>query len=1086
MLTTNWLVTTLSDAPSHTGLSLRDAITDAAASTGDDVITFDPSLFNGQLQQINLSGALTFGNATNPIHGDITIDGPGANQLAVNANGASNIIAFAYNGGQTYNLTLENIELTAASSAAVSIPGIPGLTSLTLNQIEISGNGEAISLTGSEYLTVNNSTIANNHTGNNPAVNLANSSHVSFTNDTISGNQSTGSTAGLTISSGSATLNDVTIANNQADINNTSGSSTAVGGIYAGSNGTITLNNSIVAGNLAGATGYTVNSDVKAMPQTVQFGPHGTLTGSYNLIGYDPDLTNGINNGSNGNQVGGENGAAVIDADLAPLDDYGGGIPTQMPLPGSTAIDEGSNALLAGLLTDERGLDRVFNSTVDIGAVETTGDDPPVNTTSEMDGIGIVTLNDALTSAIESLTSSNSPVQITFMQGLTGTIDTTGFSLGSYGHPLEGSLTIDGSGASIRIDGQGHASSIFSVSWNNSFDLAINDLTLENATGPAISVGNVGVAQLSLNQVTITGSGGGLFFDADNGGVELNINNSTISNNSGDGIDAENGALVTVFSSTISGNAGVGVSLYLSSGTFTNDTISDNYTTGSVGGFEESYGGATLTDCMVRGNQADSGNTSGESTATGGVYAGANCTITLNGCAVFGNIAGAVNNSVPVDLGLYVYPNYPAVNGHIVGSDNFIGSQPPPGSGIQNGQNGNTTGGVNSAIKYGPYFNFTAPLPGEGIDQNWQVARDGNGDTLIAYDSNVAPHDLTYTVISADGVVGPLVSTHLFNSYAGNDFSIAMNASGEFVIAYGFQQHAGGGAAVNIYQIIGGSTPLTYEQTIPLPAVSSSLDSIALDPSGDFVVVWGGNQIINAQAFRHGSNTLSNVFQVNTTTGQSADNVSVDIQSNGQFDIFWAVSIADQGIPYLSRFNNDFFQGTTSVPSPISPGDLALSVNSGFSSAAWSVAMDATGDFVLVWLDSGADDNGNNTNDITFELFNPEGTPTVGPVNTGNYAPGGINLMFNAVAMDANGDFVITWENTDGSISAQAFRNTGAAVGGSFPVFTTTDTAPGGLQTIAMGPNGDFVIISDGGVTSNPGGSPFNRILQGQEFESPF
>jgi len=71
MLTTNWLVTTLSDAPTHTGLSLRDAIADAAASTGDDLITFDSSLFNGQLQQINLTSGFTIGSTSSPVLGNI-------------------------------------------------------------------------------------------------------------------------------------------------------------------------------------------------------------------------------------------------------------------------------------------------------------------------------------------------------------------------------------------------------------------------------------------------------------------------------------------------------------------------------------------------------------------------------------------------------------------------------------------------------------------------------------------------------------------------------------------------------------------------------------------------------------------------------------------------------------------------------------------------------------------------------------------------------------------------------------------------------------------------------------------------------
>ena len=168
--------------------------------------------------------------------------------------------------------------------------------------MEISeNNGEAIGWSYGVPLTVTNSTIANNNVASPAAISLG-STTATFTNDTISGNRSTGSAAGLMASFSTVTLTNVTVANNQADINNTSGSSLSIGGIEANVSATITLNDCIVADNLAGATGYTVAADL-GQPF---YGFGDTFSGSYNLIGYDPVITNGINNGTNGNQVGGE------------------------------------------------------------------------------------------------------------------------------------------------------------------------------------------------------------------------------------------------------------------------------------------------------------------------------------------------------------------------------------------------------------------------------------------------------------------------------------------------------------------------------------------------------------------------------------------------------------------------------------------------------------------------------------------------------------------------------------------------------------------------------------------------------------
>ena len=66
--------------------------------------------------------------------------------------------------------------------------------------------------------------------------------------------------------------------------------------------------------------------------------------------------------------------ASPLNPLLAPLGNYGGPTQTMALLPGSPAIDAGNNALIpAGVTTDQRGLPRIVNGTVDIGAFESSG-----------------------------------------------------------------------------------------------------------------------------------------------------------------------------------------------------------------------------------------------------------------------------------------------------------------------------------------------------------------------------------------------------------------------------------------------------------------------------------------------------------------------------------------------------------------------------------------------------------------------------------------------------------------------------------------------------------------------------------------
>jgi hypothetical protein len=67
----------------------------------------------------------------------------------------------------------------------------------------------------------------------------------------------------------------------------------------------------------------------------------------------------------------GGTGAVLTSAPLlAPLGNYGGPTETMPPLRGSPAINAGSDAIAAGITTDQRGYARVSGAHVDIGSVE--------------------------------------------------------------------------------------------------------------------------------------------------------------------------------------------------------------------------------------------------------------------------------------------------------------------------------------------------------------------------------------------------------------------------------------------------------------------------------------------------------------------------------------------------------------------------------------------------------------------------------------------------------------------------------------------------------------------------------------------
>ncbi|PYS45741.1 MAG: hypothetical protein DMF68_21340 [Acidobacteria bacterium] len=354
--------------------TLREAINAANADAGAETISFDPTVFASPgPYTINLTSALP------DLASDMTINGPGANVLSVKRNTGGNYRIFTIPSGNN-NVTINGLTISNGNSVGSSPDGegggIRNASSGTVNVTNstISGNaagaqGGGIFRSGIGALNVTNSTISGNTSDQGGGLATTSSGTVSITNSTISGNTANANAGGVFISNATIAFTGSTITNNRTDNdNNGSGSG---GGIDSVS-GTVTLKNTIVAGNFKGPSPSTTADDI--------FGTVDAAS-SFSLIGTGG--SGGLVNATNSNQVG------VPDAGLKPLADNGGPTKTHALQCTSPAIDKGNSFTLT---TDQRGLKRVFDLADSVYPNAAGGDGTDIGAYESQSGGGCVPL----------------------------------------------------------------------------------------------------------------------------------------------------------------------------------------------------------------------------------------------------------------------------------------------------------------------------------------------------------------------------------------------------------------------------------------------------------------------------------------------------------------------------------------------------------------------------------------------------------------------------------------------------------------------------------------------------------------------
>jgi predicted outer membrane repeat protein len=399
-------------APAATTFVVNNAGDQDDSNIGDGHCDIDGNLGNGD--QCTLRAAVSEGKVGNTGHsvnfnlpsgsvivlntqlpsfsGNVTIVGPGSNQLTIQRSTAGGTPSFSI-----FFFAPINGNFTDAVSGLTIANGSSGcLVNQSFDTVTLTGmvvknctgtNGGGI-LNGG-IMTITNSTITGNvASGNGGGIynsGSSNNSGLNLTDTTVSGNSATGSGGGIHNEGGPANFSRITVNNNTANTqgggiaNSNSGANLTVtnstvsgntanavngngGGIAnIGVGSTLTLTNVTVTANASSATG---GGGVSNVANTVTIGNSivakntggfadlkGTfVSGGYNLIGLSGG--DGLNNGVNGDQVGSP--GAAIDPLLGALADNGGATKTHALLVGSPAIDAGNSSQI----TDQRNLTR--------------------------------------------------------------------------------------------------------------------------------------------------------------------------------------------------------------------------------------------------------------------------------------------------------------------------------------------------------------------------------------------------------------------------------------------------------------------------------------------------------------------------------------------------------------------------------------------------------------------------------------------------------------------------------------------------------------------------------------------------------
>jgi predicted nucleic acid-binding Zn-ribbon protein len=343
--------------------------------------------------------------------------------------------------------------------------------------------------------------------------------------------------------------------------------------------------------------------------------------------------------------------------------------------------------------------------------------------------------------------------------------------------------------------------------------------------------------------------------------------------------------------------------------------------------------------------------------------------------------------------------------------------------------------------------------------QNWQLSRDGNEidnviqaisfglnplthkyEAVLTFRNPLAVGNYTMTAMDTmwDAALnlanggGSYVSNALDGDY---DATPGTNATYTGQPGFSIRFTATTSATANAETRVNTSTGYTDEFSTTYAsgyAQESSARTVAVDHSGDFAVVWtrygadgvtdpsspnydpnaASNAGVYMRLYDRNNNPLTGEVLVNTFTKGNQINGTIAMDADGDFVVVWASDSQDPDGSW-----GIYGQRFNSIGQKID-GEFRVNTNTANDQVSPAVAMNSSGAFVVVWATKG--EAFGYFNDIHGQIFNRDGQRVGNEflvnsenIPSNNFVTGGTELH-PAVSMNDKGQFIVSWEAVTG------------------------------------------------------------------------